>query len=255
MKRIAVITGASSGMGREFALQICKRFASIDEIWLIARREAKLRELAEDISFYCEDMKVNIISGDLCCKDTIDRYKELLRENCIKIKLLVNCAGYGKLGAFYEGSEDEQYGMIDLNIKALVHITKLSLPYMAYDGRIINLASAAAFLPQPQFAVYAATKSFVLSFSRALNRELRKEHIYITAVCPGPVDTEFFNIAQEHGTKAWYKDYVMAACEKVVTKALDAAMLKKSVTVYGVPMKAFRALCKVIPHSFILHFL
>lgn len=252
MKKIAVITGASSGMGKEFALQISKNFSSIDEIWLLARRENLLNDLVKEIHYYADDINVRLIPGDLCDEDTISLLKNLLNSKNIKIKMLVNCAGFGKLGAFENSDLKQQTDMIDVNIKALVKITYICLPYMAYNSRIINFASSAAFLPQPNFAIYAATKAFVLSFSRALSRELKKDYIYVTAVCPGPVNTDFFNIAEEAGQKAWYKNLVMAECDKVVTLALNDSIHKKEISVYGLPMKMFNLLCKEIPHKVLL---
>ena len=123
---------------------------------------------------------------------------------------------------------------------------------MARNGRIIQYASSAAFLPQPGFAVYAATKAFVLSYSRALNAELAKKGICVTAVCPGPVKTEFFSIAETTGTMPLYKKLTMADPKKVVKKAIFDSMMGKSVSVYGIPMKMFRLLCKAVPHSWIL---
>ena len=129
------------------------------------------------------------------------------------------------------------------------------LPYMAKKSRIIQLASAAAFLPQPRFAVYAATKSYVLSFSRALNRELADTGIRVTAVCPGPVRTEFFDLAEQTGTIPLYKKLVMADPVKVVEKAFRDSLAGKSISVYGGAMKGFQVLAKVMPHEFLLKFM
>ena len=166
--------------------------------------------------------------------------------------MLVNSAGFGKYGYFEDSDLNDQLGMIDINIRALTELTNICIPYMAYNSRIINIASAAAFVPQPDLAVYAATKSYVLSFSRAINSELNKEGIYVTAVCPGPVDTEFFDIAETDGQKAWYKKYIMAQCHKVVNKAINDSLLKKEVSVYGIPMRLFNVICKIFPHKMIL---
>ncbi len=123
---------------------------------------------------------------------------------------------------------------------------------MSPNSRILQFASSAAFLPQPKFAVYAATKAFVLSYSRALGAELRGRGIYVTAVCPGPVDTEFFDIAETTGQIPLYKRLVMANPRKVVRKALTDSYMGRSVSVYGVAMKAFRVLCKVLPHELVM---
>ena len=165
---------------------------------------------------------------------------------------LVNASGYGKIGPVERLSLEEETGMVALNCQALCAVTRLVLPYMARKGRIIQFASAAAFLPQPDFAVYAATKSFVLSYSRALNSELKPREICVTAVCPGPVKTEFFDIAETTGSIPLYKRLVMAKPEKVAALALRDSMMGKTVSVYGPLMKAFWLISKILPHGLLL---
>ena len=146
-------------------------------------------------------------------------------------------------------------GMIDLNIKALTLLCKGIAPYMSKNSRIINIASSAAFLPQPGFAEYAASKSYVLSLSRALNVELNKRGIHVTAVCPGPADTNFFNVAESDGASSpAYKKLFMADSNKVVEKAIRDSINKSEVSVYGIWMNLFRWLCKIYPKSLILKF-
>ena len=129
------------------------------------------------------------------------------------------------------------------------------LPYISKNSRIIQFASAAAFMPQPGFAVYAASKSFVLSYSRALAVELKKKNIYVTAVCPGPVETEFFGIALDGGKLAPIKKLTMAEPKKVVKKALMDSMKGKRISVYGPWMKAFYVLCQIVPHEILMGFI
>ena len=186
--KIALITGASSGLGREFARQIPKLYQNLDEIWVVARRAERLNELEMELK-----VPVRIFDGDLN-QDYI--YKKLgiaLGKSHANVRMLVNAAGYGKIGTFCEYGWKEETGMVDLNCRSLTRMTALCLPYMHCGSRIVNLSSAAAFGPQPGFAVYAATKSYVYSLSMALGRELKGSGIYVTAVCPGPVDTEFFD--------------------------------------------------------------
>ena len=137
--------------------------------------------------------------------------------------------------------------MIDLNCKALTLFTGICLPYVSTHSRIINAASAAAFSPQPGFNVYAATKAYVLSFSRALNAELKSRKVTVTAICPGPVDTEFFDIAGSKGMKLKYSDPA-----KVVTKAIKDAALGNEISVYGVTMKVAEAAAKILPHKVVM---
>lgn len=245
--KIAIITGASSGMGRQTALEIGDRFAGIEEIWLIARRKERLEELRGQTA-----AKVRCLAMDVTCQEDRDGLARILAQEKPDVKILANCAGYGKIGRVGELDLESELGMVRLNCEALCAITHLVLPYMSANSRIIQFASAASFLPQPRFAIYAATKAFVLSYSRALGAELKGRKIDVTAVCPGPVKTEFFEIAETSGKVAVYKKLVMADAKKVVRKALRDSSMGKSVSVYGIAMKAFYVLCKVIPHPLIL---
>ncbi len=248
-KNIIIITGASSGMGQEFVRQSDLRFPNVDEIWLIARRNEKLNEIATSCKHKCR-----VLAYDLCEPKAIEEISELLQSERPQITMLVNSAGYGILGPFYKDAAwlKEQTGMIELNCEALTAMTYICIPYMKRGGRIIQLASSAAFLPQPNFAVYAATKSYVLSFCRALNEELRKEKIYVTAVCPGPVDTEFFDRAEKGTERLFIKKFFTAKPDKVVQKALLDARNKKEISVYSLPMQAFFIAGKLLPHKLML---
>ena len=231
MMKIALITGASSGLGREFARQIPKLYQNLDEIWVVARRAERLNELEMELK-----VPVRIFDGDLN-QDYI--YKKLgiaLGKSHANVRMLVNAAGYGK--------------MVDLNCRSLTRMTALCLPYMHCGSRIVNLSSAAAFGPQPGFAVYAATKSYVYSLSMALGRELKGSGIYVTAVCPGPVDTEFF----DHTGKevASVKKKFRADAKDVVRKALIDSARGKKISVYGLSMKAAWVASKIVPDSVIV---
>ena len=168
------------------------------------------------------------------------------------VRMLVNCAGYGVMGEFSKLNVQEELGMIDVNCKALTQITHMCIPYMRENSRIIQLASSAAFMPQPGFAVYAASKAYVNSFSRALAEELRKKKIYVTSVCPGPVDTPFFDLAEKDGKTLAIKKLAMALPEKVVEKAIQDSFHKRSVSVYSGYIKAFEVLAKTVPHKLLL---
>ena len=255
MKNIIVITGASSGFGQLFAMELDRLFTSIDEYWLIARNTEKMLETSKAIKTPCR-----ILSLDLAVRSNV---KEIIKaierysydcEDDVNIKMLVNCAGFGKLGNFATIDEEYTEGMIDVNIAALTCLTRDLIPYMKKNSRIINVASAAAFLPQPGFAEYAATKSYVLSLSRALNVELKHKKIYVTAVCPGPAKTNFFNVAEENASSPWYKKFFYAEPNKVVNKAIRDCMRKKEVSVYSIYMNLLRFFTKIIPHRIILKF-
>lgn len=245
--KIAIVTGASSGMGREAIIQMADRFGGISEIWAIARREDRLKNLKRKLP-----VPLRILPLDLTEAESLDMLREVLQQKKPEVKILVNSAGYGKIGKVGDVSLTDETGMIALNCEALCAVTHLVLPYMSDHSRIIQFASSAAFMPQPKFAIYAATKSFVLSYSRALNVELKPRDISVTAVCPGPVKTEFFDIAETTGHVPLYKKLTMADPKKVVRLALRDSMLGKHISVYGPLMKAFYLLCKILPHGFLL---
>lgn len=242
--KIALITGASSGLGREFAKQVPKCYRNLDEIWLIARSTDKLEQLKEELTaehgIYCR-----LYDSDLL-RDYI--YYHLQRDlEALKpdIRILVNAAGIGSNSTVAQTDTGRLTSMVALNCEALTHLTSLCLPWMKPGSRIVNLSSAAAFAPQPGAAVYAATKSYVLSFSRALAKELSGRRIFVTAVCPGPVETDFFRTAGEPVSRSRQK--LMASPEKVVRKALVDVRKRRSVSVYGAAMKGAKAAAKLAP--------
>lgn len=242
-----MITGASSGMGRETAVQLADRFGGLNEIWLVARRLHRLEELEKSLP-----VPVRKFALDLTDEEQRARLLEALCRLRPDVKILVNASGYGKIGRVGTLDMGEEIGMPDLNCTALCAVTHMVLPYMSKNSRILQYASSAAFLPQPGFAVYAATKAFVLSYSRALHEELRGRQITVTAVCPGPVKTEFFEVAEAAGKIPVYKLLSMADSRKVVRLAIRDSCMGKTVSVYGPLMKTFRFLCKVLPHSLLL---
>ena len=245
---VVIITGASSGIGREFALQMDQYFTNIDEFWLIARRKGKLQELSEEMQH-----KTRILAMDITKDAQLERLEDTLADKNAVVRMLINCAGYGLMGSFAKQEREEMLGMVRTNCEALTNITHRLIPYMRRRSRIIQLASSAAFLPQQDFAVYAATKSYVLSFSRALGHELAEKGIYVTAVCPGPVDTPFFDIAERTGTTLAIKKFTMVDVTSVVNKALKDSYYKRSLSVCSLPIKAFRILAKVMPHDMLLN--
>ena len=248
--KIALVTGASGGMGREIARLLAKN-KDVDELWLVARREDRLRDLAAELMIR---VKTKIFVLDLTDPHAAMIIKRALRSARARISWLVCAAGFGQIGCFECIPYYEQMAMIDLNCRALTAITHVALPYMRKKGHIVLFSSAAAFLPQPEFAVYAATKSYVLSFARALARELKPKQIAVTAVCPGPVQTEFFDVAEKTGKAKPYKKLFMADCYKTSKGIVAAAEKGKPVYVPTLSMKSFRVFSK-LPHSLILSFL
>lgn len=255
--KIAIVTGASSGMGREMTRLLTKRIGCLDELWLCARRQDRLSALSEELSGVRRagrrPLRLRLFTGDLCKETVCSEIGAALALEQPEILFLVNAAGFGKIGRVSELSSEVQEEMLRLNCGATLRICRLCLPYMKRRlGRIINFASAAAFLPQPQFAVYAASKAFVLSFSEALREELRGTQVAVTAVCPGPVKTEFFGIAEELHAVALYKKLFMADAARVCEAALQDSLRRKAVSVYGFSMKAFQLLTHILPYSLLL---
>lgn len=247
---VAIITGASSGIGREFALQIAHSYRNIQEFWLIARRRDRLEELEHKLL----GRTVKVLELDLSKEEALESFQEVLQQEKPRVRMLVNAAGFGMIGKLDGMKYHDCVGMVDVNCRALTALTYMTLPYMPGQSRIIQMASSAAFMPQPGFAVYAASKSYVLSLSRALGSELRERGITVTAVCPGPVKTEFFDIAETYENVKLYKKLTMAQVEKVVRQALEDAAKGRSVSVYGALMKGFRLLAKFLPADFLMWF-
>lgn len=242
--KIAVVTGASSGFGRIFVSELQKCCKTLDEIWVVARRKERLMELAEKAS-----IPIRVFGADLSKKNWDREFAEALKSENPTVRILINCAGYGKTGHCRELGVDEQLGMIDVNCRALTKMTLLCLPYLGSHGRIIQVSSAAAFAPQPGFAVYAASKAYVLSFSRALREEVAPKGISVTTVCPGPSETEFFLRAGQ-GIDGIKKQTAIVP-EQIVRQALEDARKRRDVSVCGIPMKGARIACKLLPHSVI----
>ena len=246
--KIAVVTGASSGMGKEFVLQL-SAYVTVDEIWVIARRAAALEALKEEVS-----VSVRVIALDLCCASSFDAYAQLLADEKPEVSLLVNAAGFGKFGSFEKISMDEELKMIDLNCKALLAMTRLTLPYTQAGGHVLQLDSLSAFQPVPYITTYGATKSFVLSYSRAMNRELKAKGIRMMAMNPGWVKTEFFDHAfQTNGNEVQYFDRLYEAKDVVATGLKDLYKTKKDVSVHGFPIKFQVLLVKLMPHGFVMN--
>lgn len=223
---IAVITGASTGMGREFLLALDKEY-NYDEIWAIARSESKLRELDG-----LTRAKVRPIPMDLTIEQSFADFKALLQEKQPSIDLLLNCSGYGKFGAYDCVSIEDDMGMIDLNVKALVHMSRLCLPYMKRGSVLMNLDSLSAFQSVPYLTTYAASKAFVLSYSRALYAELKPRGIHVMAICPGWVKTPFFDRAKTKDTDAITYFNIVFTPEQIVKTALKDLKKRKKLSIH-----------------------
>lgn len=199
MKRIAIITGASSGMGYDFSLML-NDFIKADELWLLARREDRLTALAAEIRKRNAAPAVRIEAMDIAGKSGVKRFAAMLaaakaEHGDFTVAALINNAGFGTYGPFEETELERELDMIDVNCTALTGFCGAALPFMSSGSVIVNTASLASFMPLGNFAVYGATKAFVLSFSVALAAELKPRSITVCALCPGPVSTEFAAVA------------------------------------------------------------
>lgn len=243
---VAIITGASSGLGMDFAKAIAKK-PEVDSLWLIARRTERLEALQKELQKPCK-----ILPLDLSKAASLEEYQKLLQSENPEVSYLVNAAGFGKFGSYHSVPVETAFNMIDLNVKALVFFSQNTLPFMKENGRIIQMGSASTYNPLPYLNVYAATKSFVKVYSRALHRELKPRKITVTTVCPGWVQTEFFSRADidTNSKKSFAKPMVSSV--EVVKKAVRDADRGKDISMYGLFNKTHHFLAKILPHRLIM---
>lgn len=261
MKKIAVITGASSGLGAEFALQISHNYQNFfDELWLVARRKENLDNLARKISSISQEKKIKTISLDLSGKNGVNALNDIFiaekqkletENKKLSISILVNNAGFGTYGPFEKTPVEKEMQMVDLNCTTVTGICGISLPFMNENSIIINTSSLAAFMPLGNFAVYAASKSFVLSFSIALAAELKEKGIKVCALCPGSVSTEFANVAS-NGVRKEVKGGI--APQKVVEHCLKQAFKGKKTSLYRFKWRFTAFLSRFVGRFFVAEF-
>lgn len=244
--KIAIVTGASSGIGREYVKQISER-ENVDEIWAIARRTERLEELKNTI-----ETKIIPICIDLKDINCDEKLKNMLSDKSPEVCTLVNAAGYGSFEAFENMTTSEAVGMVDVNITAVMKITLRVLPYMSEGAKIFFMGSRAGFHPIPYISVYAATKAHVVSFSRALNVELKPRGIRTVAVCPGWVRTEFIDRASENNRDVvvYYNSFVTA--EQVVSRSYRDYEHGRDVSVCGASTKLQLFAAKILPHRLVM---
>jgi len=246
--KIAIITGASSGLGEQFALKIDSNRTEIDEIWLVARRQDRLNALAQKLS-----KKARVLPIDITDENGLETYSKLLKETNAEVKLLINNAGFGKLGDFEKISAEDNGAMVRLNCEALTVVTALTLPFMSKKSEIINSCSIASFAPNTRMAVYSSTKAYVMSLSRALRSELKTRKINVLAVCPGPMDTEFLSVAGISKGKSHTFDTLPRVNPTVMAeKSLLASQKGRAVYTNRLFYKFYRILAKLLPHSLVM---
>ena len=237
--KIAVITGASSGIGREFVYSVDKRFV-YDEIWVIARRAERLEELKEK----CRNT-LRPLAMDLASEEDLKAYQALLEREKPEIALLINAAGCGVFGPFAEKDLDALLHSAKLNSLSLTAMCHMSLPYMKSGSSIVNMGSNSSWQPVPYQAVYGASKSYVLSLSRAIGRELKGRGIHVMCVCPGWIKTEFQQVAEQDRyiryVDRWYGP------DEVAAQAMKDLEKKKTVSILGHPVRRQVRLVKFLP--------
>lgn len=242
MKKIAILTGATGGLGREFLKQILNE--EIDEVWAIARNEQRLSELHEQ---YGE--KVVPISIDLSEMQEIEQIRHLLDEKKPQVTYLINNAGLAKMGKYNDFSIEEIDKTINVNCKAPVMLAQICIPYMRKGSRILNISSASAFQPNPYINLYAASKAFERSYSRALNVELNGTGITSTAVCPGWIDTELLQ-KEINGKKVKFPGLVTP--DRVAKQAIKDAKKGKDMSVCSLYIKCQHMNVKLLPQRWVM---
>ena len=245
-KNIVIVTGASSGLGKEF-IRLLNNDVNIDEIYALARNKDRLENLIKEFG---EKIKTYII--DLSNIEEIKNFGSYLEELGVNVKILINSAGFAKFCSYDDISIEESVNMIDLNISGLVSMGLVCIPYMGKDSHIINIASQAAFQPVPYMNIYSATKSFVKNYSQALNIELKKRGITVTVACPGWMKTNLFergNIGAEKSPKYFYG---ITNPDIVAKKVLKDAYKRKDISIYGSFVNICVFFAKYLPEKIIM---
>lgn len=251
-RKIAIITGASAGLGKEFLKALLPKSKEFDEIWIIARRMDKLSEFAAEYAS-ASSAQIKPISLDLTQSTAYDELDGLLKSAEADVKVLINNAGCGVLGDVADMPTDGQVRMVDLNIRALTAVASITVKYMNRGAYIINTCSIASFAPNPRMTVYSSSKAYVLSFTKGLRFELKPKGINALAVCPGPMRTEFLDIAGISGGKSkTFETLPYCDPEMVAVNAVKHAEKGKCVYTPRLFFKFYRVLAKILPHNIVM---
>lgn len=243
----ALITGASAGLGKEFARQLAARASTLI---IVARRTDELEKLRNELMAVNSKLTVHVRTADLAKQLDLEELSRWLKEQQLHVDFLINNAGLGDHGPFATSDPERNVSMIQLNVLALTLLTHRLLPAMIASkrGAILNVSSSASFLPLPKLAVYAATKAYVTSFSEALRSELRGSGVSVTALCPGPVQTEFNRVAQRSNESSELAPrFTYVAKEEVARAALAAVENNRAVIVPGLAMKIAMTFVRLTP--------
>ena len=248
--KTAIITGAGTGLGLEYVRQLEDAFPEIESVWLIARSADRLNAAAGLLT----GAKARVVPLDLCDRVALAELEKTLAAEKPDVTLLVNNAGCGVLGNVGETDWREQVKVADLNVSALTALTSLVVPYMKAGGRIINVSSIASFCPNPRMTVYSATKAYVSAFSRGLGEELKGKGITVTAVCAGPMATEFLDIAGITGKSKTFEMLPYCDPVQVVRGSYNAAKAGKAVHTPKAFYKLYRGIAKILPQCLMIKF-
>ena len=251
MSRTAIITGATSGIGEQFT-RLLSESGVYDELWIIGRNKSKLDALKAELL----PQKITAVCADLCTTEGMLKLESMIKEHKPQIGLLINSAGTGLRAPVADQDLDEISDTLNTNCNALTLICRLCIPYLGgVRPGIINIASSAGFVPQPGFAVYAASKSYVISFSRALSAELKSRGITVTCVCPGPVNTKFqFKATRGESTEfTGIRAYTSKEPQDVARASLKANSKGRRLLVYGTSLKLLHIASILLPHQWIIN--
>ena len=244
---IAIITGASAGLGGAFFDSIVRRYPMLEQIWLVARRADRLEAMAQDCP-----IPVEVLPLDLTVDDSYAAFEEKLAAEKPSVKIFINNAGLGELDNMIDSDWRTQTRMVDLNCRGLTAMATAVLPFMAKGGFIINVASIAAFAPTARMTVYSATKAFDLHLSRGLREEMRPRGVNVLAVCPGPMATEFLAVADIAGRSATFDRLPYCDPKRVADRAVVKAAAGCGVYTPRAFFKFYRILAKILPTSLVM---
>ena len=244
---IAILTGASAGLGQSFFRSLLTRHPDLSGIWLIARRRERLEQMAAD-----SPIPVTVISADLTDPAAYDALGERLQAEGEKVQVLINNAGLGELDNVIDSDWRTQSRMVDLNCRALTAVTTVVLPFMERGGFVLNVCSIASFCPNTRMTVYSSTKAYVMSFTKGLREELKPHGINALAVCPGPMRTEFLDVANIGERSKMFKTLPYSDPDKVADRALVLAGKGRCVYTPKLLFKFYRLLAKSVPHCIMM---
>ena len=244
---IAILTGASAGLGQSFFRGLQKRHPDLDGIWLIARRRERLEAMAEGCP-----IPVTVIPADLTDPAVYDQLGEKLKSDGVSVKILINNAGLGELDYVIDSDWATQSRMVDLNCRALTAVTTVVLPHMERGGFVLNVCSIASFCPNARMTVYSSTKAYVMSFTKGLREELKPHGINVLAVCPGPMKTEFLAVANIGDRSKMFNFLPYSDPDIVADRALVKAAKGRCVYTPKFLFKFYRLLAKSVPHCILM---